>query len=77
MSLQQRQQMLDDQRGLCACCKEPTLLGGRNGAVIDHCHLTGKVREVLCNNCNRGLGMFYDSPQKMQLGAEYLLKHLK
>lgn len=42
--------------------------------VIDHCHSTGKVRGMLCHNCNRGLGLFQDSVEFLQQASSYLQK---
>jgi DNA-binding sugar fermentation-stimulating protein len=35
--------------------------------VIDHCHNTGKVRKLLCTNCNVAIGMFKENPRIMFL----------
>ena len=35
----------------CDCCKEP-IKAGKASRVMDHCHKTGKFRNVLCHNCN-------------------------
>lgn len=43
--------------------------------VIDHCHESLKVRGVLCNTCNIGLGMFKDSIDLLNAAANYLHKH--
>ena len=40
--------------------------------VIDHCHLTGKIRGRLCNHCNRGLGHFRDNPALLAEAIVYL-----
>jgi hypothetical protein len=42
---------------------------------VDHCHISGKVRGVLCQNCNLGLGHFHDTPEKLERAAAYLRLH--
>lgn len=41
---------------------------------IDHDHITGCVRGVLCRHCNTALGFFKDNPHKLRLLAEYVCK---
>lgn len=48
------------------------ICGGTNKLHVDHDHKTGKVRGALCASCNRGLGMFKDSPALLQAAVEYL-----
>lgn len=61
------------QQGCCAICERP--LGDGYYTTLDHCHSTGRVRGLLCQNCNAGLGKFLDSPDILIRAAEYLLAH--
>jgi hypothetical protein len=59
----------------CQICGVTTGLGTmsyKGRLHIDHCHKTGKVRGLLCGNCNVGLGHFKDSVELLQQAAEYL-----
>jgi hypothetical protein len=48
-----REQILVEQRGLCAICQEPIQ---PDEAVLDHCHKTGYIRAVLHRGCNAYIG---------------------
>lgn len=78
ISLYDYGQMLLKQEGTCAICKG-TYAGHRNGEpkalAVDHDHATGKVRGLLCEACNQGLGKFQDSAEVLLKAAEYLKKH--
>lgn len=52
--------------------KECVICGSEEPLVVDHDHVTGKVRGMLCNHCNRGLGHFRDSPMLLEFAAQYL-----
>ena len=58
--------MVEAQGGVCAVCQE------RAPEHVDHDHLTGQVRGVLCSCCNQGLGNFRDRAQLLRAAVEYL-----
>lgn len=64
------QHMLDGQNGVCAICQQVDKSG--RSLAIDHDHQTGFVRGLLCGSCNRGLGLFGDSPQRLLVASNYL-----
>jgi DNA-directed RNA polymerase subunit RPC12/RpoP len=57
----------------CAICGKP--LENRKQAHIDHNHKTGKVRGILCNQCNLLLGYAFDDPDILQNAQDYILAH--
>lgn len=61
--------MLEAQGGLCAVCRTAP------AAHVDHDHGTGEVRELLCFNCNGGLGQFKDDPAVLRAAADYVERH--
>lgn len=70
--------MLAAQAGKCAICGgvDPRCSVGEFFSV-DHDHATGEVRGLLCGHCNRGLGMFLDSPELLGAASAYIcLKRL-
>ena len=63
------------QDGVCKIClKEGFLMKEHHNIklVVDHCHLTTKVRGLLCHNCNRGLGLFQDSVSNLKRATRYI-----
>lgn len=58
------------QHGVCAICE--TGGWGPKGPQVDHDHADGRVRGVLCLNCNNGLGRFQDDPKLLRAAADYI-----
>lgn len=67
-------EMLIAQGGLCLVCRCDLGHLKRDGGRIhvDHCHRSGRVRGLLCLQCNVGLGMFRDSPALLIAAVKYL-----
>jgi DNA-directed RNA polymerase subunit RPC12/RpoP len=74
ITLQQYLEKLAQQEYLCAICKVKLPTSG-NFVHLDHDHKTGKLRDFLCTNCNRGLGHFKDSLEFLQTAINYLNTH--
>lgn len=67
------------QAGVCAICKEPeTRVNNNSGEIqrltVDHEHSSGKVRGLLCSQCNLMLGNSRDTPEYLRAGADYLAR---
>lgn len=66
--------LADSQNNCCKICKIELVFSTRssNRAVLDHCHATGKIRGVLCNSCNRALGLLKESKDVLKSALSYL-----
>lgn len=60
------------QHSVCAICGSSDW--GRKGPQVDHCHNSGKVRGILCVNCNTILGHAHDDPKLLRRAAKYLAR---
>ena len=61
------EQLLKDQDNKCACCSVVM-----RKPVIDHNHISGKVRGLLCSRCNTGIGQLGDTLEGLLQAVEYL-----
>jgi hypothetical protein len=65
--------LLASQGGGCAICGVAENPSGLR-LPVDHDHATGEVRGILCSNCNSGIGMLGDNPDRVIAAAAYLLE---
>lgn len=74
MSESEYQQLVIDQNYVCAICKrgEPRK---NSRLAVDHCHVTGIVRGLLCTKCNTALGLLDEDAEVMKNLVAYLEKH--
>jgi len=66
LTIEQRDSMALAAEGKCAICEQEMKL------VVDHDHLTGKARGMLCSACNSGIGMLKDDIRLLQAAILYL-----
>lgn len=72
LSVEDYEKLLILQNSKCKICGSTS--GQKEGSrlFVDHCHSTGKVRGLLCHNCNAGLGHFKDSTDLLNKAMSYL-----
>ena len=71
LTLEQYNEIYKKQNGKCAICDKKHTDGNKRFAV-DHDHTTRKIRGLLCQNCNIGLGNFQDNIKYLKKAAKYL-----
>lgn len=64
--------MYHEQDGFCAICRLPQNSKRNTRFCVDHDHDTGEVRGLLCDSCNRGIGLLKDDPRLLENAAKYL-----
>jgi hypothetical protein len=71
ITLEQYDEMFLKQEGKCAICgTHQSKL--KLTLAVDHNHITNKVRGLLCNTCNRGIGYLHDDIELLQKSIDYL-----
>lgn len=80
IDLAEYQRMFVEQKGVCGVCRKPEL-SKRNGKTkwlaVDHDHVTGQVRGLLCGKCNPMIGYADEDQDVLLAAAEYLKKYVR
>ena len=73
ITTEEYESLFKTQNGQCKICKS-TDFGRKNANhfCVDHCHITGKVRGLLCHKCNSALGKFNDDINLLKNAITYL-----
>lgn len=70
ISVEEYRALLEQQGGVCAICAQPD---PKRELSVDHCHETGRVRGLLCQSCNWGIGLLKDDPTLIEAALNYLV----
>lgn len=76
LTIEQYDSILESQGNSCAICKIDTP-SGRGRFHVDHNHITGEIRGLLCHHCNLALGNFKDDVPTLLNAINYLNKQVK
>ena len=69
ITLEEYEQLVETQQQKCIICLQCVPL------VVDHCHTTGTVRQLLCTTCNTGLGSFKENIFFLESAISYIMQH--
>lgn len=76
LCIEEFDRMVNEQNNLCKLCGRPETTKHQSGKTkdlaVDHDHLTGKIRGLLCWVCNTGIGKLQDSPELLRKAADYI-----
>ncbi|MBC7381892.1 MAG: endonuclease VII domain-containing protein [Bacteroidia bacterium] len=75
ISLSNYNEILEKQNGKCAICNKTPKeknMGRKKNLCVDHCHTTGNIRGLLCDTCNRGIGLLDDNKELLNNALLYL-----
>jgi len=78
ITLEQYNELLSSQNHKCAICNIDNNGKYRNKSrafAVDHCHSTGKIRGLLCSDCNTGIGLLKDNVNFLESAIKYLNKN--
>lgn len=65
-------EILAEQKDVCKICGEDNSKSHNRRLAVDHCHETGKIRGLLCDKCNRTVGLMEDNSKNATNAAKYL-----
>jgi hypothetical protein len=66
------ERMANAQGGVCAICRRPQRAKNKRNLCVDHDHTSGRVRGLLCSQCNKAIGLFGESPEVLSRAIDYL-----
>ena len=75
LSVEQKQELINKQDSKCAICTND--LKDTHDVCVDHNHVTGAIRGILCRKCNLGIGHLKDSIEILKSAQKYLQKYAK
>jgi hypothetical protein len=73
ISTEEYEALLVTQNGVCAVCRNSCPSGRR--LAIDHCHVTGKIRGLLCTPCNTAIGLAKEDTLRLRALIDYIERH--
>ena len=73
ITLKQKWEIRKKQGNRCIICTEK--FKSKRDCHLDHNHKTGRMRELLCNKCNAGIGLLGEDVEILQRAIDYLNKH--
>ena len=72
LTIDEYEEKMQEQQSKCSICQ--TILKGDKNTHLDHNHETHAIRDFLCAGCNKGIGMFDESPTKLAQAIIYLMQ---
>ena len=78
ITLEEYEELLSKQNGKCVICNIDNNGKYRSklrAFAVDHCHSTGKIRGLLCSDCNTGIGLLKDNVNFLESAIKYLNKN--
>lgn len=72
ITLEKYESMVEAQNGLCAVCNTKP---SHRRLDVDHSHISGKLRKLLCSNCNTALGLLKEDKERITKLLQYLEEH--